>query len=96
MKAFAHRLPRRIIKTVFFFLVLLIVGRILGNPELYINESFASKVCEFIYGDVNCETMYDTLFYIDFTTVMLITSLVYIVAVKVIRKIKTRRVLWHC
>ena len=41
------------------------VGRVLPGPEIYIDGSLATMFCRFLYSDVNCETLYDTLFYID-------------------------------
>lgn len=74
----------RLLKTAGFLLISFIVGRSLGNPEIYINHDVAAKICDFIYGDVNAETMYDIYFYIDIVTVFAIATVIYQLTMKLI------------
>lgn len=69
---------RRLLKTAFFILVSIAVARLLGNPEIWISYDFAEKIANYIYADVNAETIYDTYFYISFLTVIFITITIYI------------------
>lgn len=85
----ARKWGLRLLKIVLFLLTGIVVGRALGNPEVYINHEFASKLCNFLHGDINAETMYDTYFYIDFTTVVFTTGVIYFLTLKLIRKIKS-------
>ena len=80
---------RRLLKTVFFILLSIAVARSLGNPEMWINYDFAEKVSNYIYADVNAETMYDVYFYISFITVIFITVIIYILVIKLIKFIRS-------
>ncbi|EAR2923220.1 hypothetical protein EI696_08915 [Salmonella enterica] len=66
------------------------VARILGNPEIYINHTLASRLALFISGDVNAESIYDAYFYIDFSSVLIIATEIYIVVMKLINKIRKK------
>ncbi|MRS15027.1 hypothetical protein GJV06_09055 [Enterobacteriaceae bacterium RIT691] len=80
----------RLFKVALFLLIGMGVGRALGNPEIYVNHEFASTVCNFIYGDVNAETSYDTYFYIDVLTVVSITTAFYLIFIILIRTAKSK------
>ncbi|WAH53925.1 hypothetical protein LMA04_07800 [Pseudescherichia vulneris] len=80
---------RRLIKTLFFILLSIAVGRFLGDPEVWINYDFAEKVAGCIYAGVNAETIYDTYFYISFLTVIFITITIYILVIKLISFIRS-------
>ncbi|EDI4151280.1 hypothetical protein CD538_23055 [Salmonella enterica subsp. enterica serovar Bareilly] len=86
----ARTLARRTAKTVFFAVILLIVARSLGNPELYINHGLASKVAQLISGDINAESIYDAYFYLDVLSVLAITIVIYLVIVKSVKKIRSK------
>lgn len=87
---FARKWGVRLLKVALFLLTGMAVGRALGNPEIYVNHEFASSVCNFIYGDVNAETIYDTYFYIDVVTVVSITFAAYFITVKLFNKIRSK------
>ena len=80
------KVARRALKTGLFLIIMLWVGRSLGNPEIYVNHNFADWVCNLIYGDVNAETIYDTYFYIDVVTVVSITIAIYFITIEVVNK----------
>lgn len=63
-----------------------VVAWILGNPEIYINHTLASRLALLISSDVNAESIYDAYFYIDVASVLIITTGIYIVAMKLIKK----------
>lgn len=86
----ARKWAERLLKTAFFLLIGMVVGRMLGDPEIYINHGLASLVCNFLYGDVNAETIYDTYFYLDVLTVFAITTAIYLVTMTLIRKIRSK------
>ncbi|EJE9489041.1 hypothetical protein RRS04_004644 [Klebsiella aerogenes] len=66
------------------------VARTLGNPEIFINHDLARKLAQLISGDVNAESMYDAFFYLDVVSVVAITTIIYITAMKLIRKIRNK------
>lgn len=84
----ARTLARRVIKTALFLLLMLAVARTFGNPEIYINHDLAGWLAQTISGDVNAESMYDAYFYIDVTCVTAITTIIYLITMKLI---KTKR-----
>lgn len=86
----AHRWGVRLLKTALFPLIGMAIGRILGNPETYINHAIASKISDLFYGDINAETMYDTYFYLDVLTVVIATTVIYFITMKLIRKIRRK------
>ena len=86
----AQTLARRVAKCVFFILITLAVGRSLGGAETYISQNFARKVAVFISGESNIETLYDAYFYIDVVIVVSITTAVYLITMKLIKKIRSK------
>lgn len=86
----ARTLARRVAKIVLFVLVMFAVARISGNPEIFINYDLASKIAQLISGDVNAESMYDAYFYIDIVSVVAITAVIYLITMKLIRKIRSK------
>lgn len=86
----ARTLARSVAKIVFFVLVMFAVARTLGNPEIYINHDLASKIAQLISGDVNAESIYDAYFYLDVISVVSITTIVYLVTMKLIKKIRNK------
>lgn len=86
----AQTLARRAAKTIFFFIIMFVVAWILGNPEIYINHTLASRLALLISNDVNAESIYDAYFYIDVASVLIITTGIYIVAMKLIKKIRKK------
>ncbi len=67
-----------------------VVAWILDNPEIYINHTLASRLALLISSDVNAESIYDAYFYIDVASVLIITTGIYIVAMKLIKKIRKK------
>lgn len=86
----ARTLARRTAKIVFFGLVMFAVARALGNPEIFISHDLASYLAQLISGDVNAESMYDAYFYLDVVSVVTITTIIYLTAMKLIRKIRNK------
>ncbi|MCX0497737.1 hypothetical protein [Erwinia billingiae] len=86
----AQTLARRAAKCVFFILITLVVGRSLGGAETFISQDFARKVAVFISGESNIETLYDAYFYIDFVIVVSITTAVYLITMKLLKKIRSK------
>ncbi|MDR3430514.1 MAG: DUF2778 domain-containing protein [Rouxiella aceris] len=83
---------RRLLKTLFFILILIIVRRSLGDPFFWVNQDVAYEIAGFLHGieNVNAETIYDTYFYIDFISVISITIVIYILTMKLLVKKRER------
>lgn len=79
-------LARKIVKAVFFFIIMFFVARSLSKPEDYVNHVLVDKLAQLISGDVNIESVYDAYFYIDISVVVVITTIIYMVIMKIISK----------
>lgn len=81
---------RRTIKAIFYFGVSLIIGRALGSPEFWFDHDLATRIARLIYGDVEigADNFYDLYFYISVIFVFSITTVIYILTMKLLRKIR--------
>lgn len=61
-------------------------GEVTRWPEIYISQDFARKVAVFISGESNIETLYDAYFYMDVVVMVSITTAVYLITMKLIKK----------
>lgn len=86
----ARTLARRTRKTVLFIIIMFTVALTLGKPEIYINHNLASKLALFISGDINAESIYDAYFYIDISSVFIITIVIYIIVMNLTYKIRKK------
>jgi hypothetical protein len=85
-------LARRVSKITFYILLSLVVGRTLGNPEVWFDHSLASYIGHMIYGagEIGADNFYDLYFYISVITVFSVTTLIYILTMKLITKIRNK------
>jgi len=83
-------LARKATKIIFFIMIMLVVGRTLGDPESYVDHELAKKIAQLIGGDINSESLYDAYFHIDFFTVITTTTAIYIFSMKLIKKIRSK------
>lgn len=85
-------LARRVSKVVFYILLSVIVGRTMGNPDIWMNQDFIQRLGHAIYGagKIGADNMYDLYFYISVITVFSITTLVYIFAMKLFKKLRRK------
>lgn len=85
-------LARRLAKVALFLLLLLGVGRTMGEPYNWLNHNFVLKVGSLIYGpgEIGAEAIDDTYFYLDFITAMIITTAIYLITMKLINKIRSK------
>ncbi|MEG5552358.1 hypothetical protein UXO11_22545 [Enterobacter wuhouensis] len=86
----ARTLVRRALKSAYFMLLTIAVARAFGRPEIYINHNLASWLAQVIAGDVNAESMYDAYFYIDVTCVAAISTIIYLITMKLKRKLRSK------
>ncbi len=78
----------RLFKTVWFICISIIVGRTLGPAERYLDHDVVSSICNFIYGDVNAETIYDTYTNIDILIVLALSTVIYRLTKMLLNKIR--------
>ncbi len=86
--ALARKWGIRLFKTVWFICISIIVGRTLGPAERYLDHDVASSICNFIYGDVNAETIYDTYTNIDILIVLALSTVIYRLTTLLLNKIR--------
>lgn len=85
-------LARRLAKVVYFFLLLLCIGRSLGDPYLWINHDLGYWVVHLFYGneDAGVENIEDIFFYIAFITEIATVTVIYLATMYSINKIRRR------
>ena len=83
-------LVRRALKIAFYLLLSVCVGRTLGSPEIWMNYSVAQWIGHQLYGqgEIGADNFYDLYFYISILTVFPITTAIYILTMKLIKKIR--------
>lgn len=83
---------RRIAKVIFYILLSLVIARILGAPENWISDKFYSWLGHLIYGqgEIGADNYYDLYFYVSVITVFSMTTLIYLVTMKLIKKIRRK------
>lgn len=75
-------------KIIYFIILFPCVGRILPPPESYIRYDIAKRFALFINDNESAESMYDAYSYVDWFTMLSISILVYILTMKIVRKIR--------
>lgn len=88
----ARTLARRIAKVALYILLSLVVGRTLGNPEIWMSHELASRIGHIFYGpgEIGADNFYDLYFYISVIVVFSITTVIYLITMKLIKKIRNK------
>lgn len=88
----AQIVARRLAKVVYFLLILLVIGRSLGDPYFWVNHDFGYWVVHLFYGDneAGAENIEDVFFYIAFLIEIAVATAIYLVTMKLIRKIRSK------
>lgn len=83
-------LVRRALKIAFYLLLSVCVGRAMGSPEIWMNHSAAHWIGHLLYGpgEIGADNFYDLYFYISILTVFPITTVIYILTMKLIKIIR--------
>ncbi|PSS51197.1 hypothetical protein C6560_06770 [Enterobacter sp. FS01] len=84
-------LVRRALKVAFYLFLSVCVGRTLGSPEIWMNHSIAQWIGHLLYGpgEIGADNFYDLYFYISIITVFPITTVLYILTMKLIKRIRS-------
>ncbi|ECO4312761.1 hypothetical protein AB0001_004765 [Salmonella enterica] len=84
-------LVRRLAKVVYFLLLMLGIGRSLGDPYLWVNHDLGYWVVHLFYGneDAGVENIEDIFFYIAFITEITAATAIYLVTMKLIKKVRS-------
>lgn len=83
-------LARKSGKVAFFLLILLCVGRTMGEPYNWISYDFVLKIGNLLYGpgEIGAEAIDDTYFYMSFLTNIVITAAIFFITMKLIKKVR--------
>lgn len=83
-------LARKSGKAGYFLLLLVLVGRAMGEPYNWINYDFVLKIGNLLYGpgEIGAEAIDDTYFYISFLANIVITVVVFFITTKLIKRMR--------
>ncbi len=90
IKSARNRWAVRLLNVLLFLAIFVAVGRTLGDPYYWVNDALADKLANLIYGygKVGAEEIDDVYFYIDVVSVIAITVVLYLIVVKLIRRLR--------
>lgn len=85
-------LARKTVKIAFYVLLSLIVGRAMGSPEIWMDRDWISRIGLFLYGpgETGADNIYDLYFYISVITIFSVTTVIYVFAMWLLKKIRGR------
>lgn len=88
----ARTLVRRTVKITFYIILSIAVGRTIGPPETWINYGLAEYIGNIIYGpgEIGADNFYDLYFYMDVIVIFSITTIIYLLAMKLFNKIRSK------
>lgn len=92
IKSARNRWTVRLLNVFLFLAIFIAVGRTLGDPYNWVNDALADKLANLIYGygNVGGEEIDDVYFYIDVVSVVAIATVLYLIVVKLIRRLRNR------
>jgi len=87
-----NRWAIRLLNVLLFLAIFVAVGRTLGDPYNWVNGALADKLANLIYGygNVGGEEIDDVYFYIDVVSVVAIATVLNLIVVKLIRRLRNR------
>lgn len=90
IKSARNRWAIRLLSVFLFLAIFVAVGRALGDPYYWVNDALADKLANLLYGygKVGAEEIDDVYFYIDVVSVIAITVVLYLIVVKLIRRLR--------
>lgn len=90
IKSARNRWAIRLLNVLLFLAIFVVVGRALGDPYNWVNDALADKLANLIYGygNVGGEEIDDVYFYIDVVSVVAITTVLYLIVVKLIKRLR--------
>lgn len=88
--AIIKNVARKISKFIYFIILLICIAHRLPYAELYIDEDFATKWALFFYGSEDAESMYDAFADIDSSIMLSIAIPLYVLTMKLIKKLRRK------
>ncbi len=86
------KLARRVAKTIYFIALSFPVGRTLGPAEGWFDYEFAHRIGEVFSGrgEIGQDRLYEVYTYIGLITILLITTLLYLLTMTLLKKIRNK------
>lgn len=86
------KLVRRVAKTIYFIALSFPVGRTLGPAEFWFDYELAHRIGEVFYGrgEIGQDALYEVYTYIGLIAILLITTVLYLLTMKFINKIRKK------
>ncbi|MCK6894950.1 hypothetical protein [Enterobacter bugandensis] len=83
-------LVRRAVKTVYFIALFLPVGRALGPADEWFSYVWANRIGEMLHGpdEIGQDSLYEIYTYIGMMTILLITTVIYLLTVTLLNEIR--------
>lgn len=80
----------RLLNVLLFLAIFIAADRALGDPYHWVNHALADKLASLIYGygKVGGEEIDDVYFYIDVVSVVAIATVLYLIVVKLIKRLR--------
>lgn len=86
------RFVLNLIKLAYFFSLSLIIGRLMGSPEIWMSDDLSKRVGHFLYGkgEIGADNFYELHSYVAIITIFSITTVIYCLTMKLIKKIRSK------
>lgn len=86
------KLVRRVAKTIYFIALSFPVGRTLGPAEFWFDYELAHRIGEVFYGrgEIGQDALYEVYTYIGLIAILLITTVLYLLTMKLFNKIRKK------
>ncbi len=83
---------RRIGKVIYFITLFIVVGRLIGDPELWFNDDLATRIGHLIYGpdEIGADNFYDLYLYIHIIAILPVAIFIYVMTMKLIKKLRSK------
>lgn len=82
----------RLSKVIYFITLFIVVGRLIGDPELWFNDDLATRIGHLIYGpdEIGADNFYDLYLYIHIISILPVAIFIYVMTMKLIKKLRSQ------
>lgn len=82
----------RLSKVIYFITLFIVVGRLIGDPELWFNDDLATRIGHLIYGpdEIGADNFYDLYLYIHIISILPVAIFIYVMTMKLIKKLSSQ------
>lgn len=82
----------RLSKVIYFITLFIVVGRLIGDPELWFNDDLATRIGHLIYGpdEIGADNFYDLYLYIHIISILPVAIFIYVMTMKLIKELRRK------